>query len=96
MGTLWEQFNQSIGDLLLSTINNYIFLRGYLEEEQKHLVKGIAVVTETYKETKKILEACYGEKNRIIQAHLDYLKDVKPIKYVTPEALNLTYIDCNR
>jgi hypothetical protein len=54
------------------------------------------VVVETYEETKKILEARYGDKNRIIQAHLDYLEDVKPIKYATPEALNSTYIDCNQ
>jgi hypothetical protein len=53
------------------------------------------VVAKTYEETKKILEARYGD-NRIIQAHLDYLEDVKPIKYATPEALNSTYIDCNR
>ena len=60
------------------------------------MVDGIAVVAETYEETKKTLEARYGDKNRIIQAHLDYLEDVKPIKYATPEALNPTYIDCNR
>ena len=93
----WEQFTQSIDkDSSLSTISKHIFLRGYLEEEPNHLVEGIAVIAETYEETKKILEARYGDKNRIIQAHLDYLEDVKPIKYVTPEALNSTYIDCNR
>jgi hypothetical protein len=93
----WEQFKQSIDDdPSLTTINKHIFLRGYLEEEPKHLVEGIAVVAETYEETKKILEARYGDKNRIIQAYLDYLEDVKPIKYATPEALNSTYIDCNR
>jgi hypothetical protein len=74
-------------DPSLSTINKHIFLRGYLEQEPKHLAECIAVVAETYEETKKILEARYGDKNRIIQAHLDYLEDVKPIKHVTPEAL---------
>jgi len=94
---LWEQFTQSIdNDPSLSTINKHIFLWGYLEEEPKHLVEGVAVNAETYEETKKILEARYGDKNRIIQAHLDYLDDVKPIQYVTPEALNSTYTDCNR
>jgi hypothetical protein len=93
----WEQFKHSINnDPSLTAINKHIFLRGYLEEEPKHLVEGIAVVAETYEETKKILEARYGDKNRFIQAHLDYLEDVKPIKYATPEALNSTYIDCNR
>ena len=60
------------------------------------MVEGIAVVAEMYEETKKILEARYGDKNRIIQAHLDYLEDMTPIKYATPEALNSTYMDCNR
>jgi hypothetical protein len=93
----WEQFKQSIDDdPLLTTINKHIFLQGYLEEEPKHLVEAIAVVAETYEETKKILEACYCDKNRIVQAHLDYLEDVKPIKYDTPDALNSTFIDCTR
>jgi hypothetical protein len=81
---------------LLITISKHIFLRGYLEEEPKHLVEGIAVVDETYEETKKILEVRYGDKNRIIQANLDYLEDVKPIIYATPEALNSTYVEGNR
>jgi len=90
----WEQFKQSIDDHpALTIINKHIFLRGYLEEEPKHLVEGIPVVAETYEKTKKILEARYGDKNRIIQAHRDYLENVKPIKYATPETLNMTYID---
>jgi hypothetical protein len=86
----WEQFKQSIDDLSLTKINKHIFLRDYLEGGPKHLVEGIAVIAETYEETKTILEARYGDENRIIQAHLDYLEDVKPIKHATPEALNST------
>jgi len=93
----WEQFKQSLdNEPSLAIINKHIFLRGYLTGEPKHLVEGIAVVAEMYEETKKILESRYGDKNRIIQAHLDYPKDIKPIKYATPEALNSTYIDCNQ
>ena len=93
----WEQFKQSIdNDPSLTTINKHIFLRGYLEDEPKHLVEGIAVIAETYEETKKILEARYGDKDRTIQAHLNYLEDVAPIKYATPEAFHSTFIDCNR
>jgi hypothetical protein len=54
------------------------------------------MVAETYQETKRILEARNDDKKRITQAHLDYLEDVKLIKYATPEELNSTYIDCNR
>ena len=49
-----EQFKQSIDDdPSLTTVNKHTFLRGYLEEEPKHLVEGIAVVAETYEETKE-------------------------------------------
>jgi len=90
----WEQSFDN--DPSLATINKHLFLQGYLEEEPKHLVEGIAVVAKTYEETKKILDARYSDKNRIIiQAHLDYLEDITSIKYTTPEALNSTYIDCN-
>jgi hypothetical protein len=65
-----------------------MFLRGYLEGEPKMLVEGIAVVADTYEETKRILLARYGDKNGIIQAHLDYLENVRPIQYPTPDALN--------
>ncbi|KAJ4437631.1 hypothetical protein ANN_17776 [Periplaneta americana] len=93
----WEQFESSIDkDPSLSTIYKHIFLRGYLEDEPKQFVDGIPVIAETYEETKKILRTRYGDKNRIIQAHLDYLEDVKPIRIATPEALNTTYIECHR
>jgi len=48
------------------------------------------VTAETYEETKRILHTKYGDKNRIIQAHLDYLEDLKPIRSATPELLNTT------
>jgi hypothetical protein len=69
----WEQFESSIDkDPTLPTVSKHVFFRGYLEGEPKMLVDGIAVTATTYEETKKILHARYGDKNRIIQAHLDY------------------------
>ena len=61
-------------------MNKHVFLRGYLEGDPK-MVEGIAVVADTYAERKRILLARYGDKNRIIQAHLDYLENVRPIQY---------------
>jgi hypothetical protein len=37
-------------------------------------VDRIAVTASTYKETEKILLARYGDRNRIIEAHLDFLE----------------------
>jgi hypothetical protein len=51
------------------------------------------VTVETHEETKKILQAWYGDKNRIIQAHLDYLEDLQPTQSDSPEALNSTYVE---
>ena len=77
-------------------MNKHVFLRGYLEGEPKILVDGIAVTASAYEDTKKILHDRYGDKNRIIQAHLDYLEEVAPIRFASSEALNTAYIECNR
>jgi hypothetical protein len=93
----WEQFESSIDtDPSLSTVNKHVFLRGYLEGEPKRLIEGIAVTASTYEDTKRILRARYGDRNRIIQAHLDYLEDITPISTASPEMLNTTFIECNR
>lgn len=60
------------------------------------LVDGIAVTANTYEETKKILLDRYGDKNRIIQAHLDFLEGLPPAKTATPDELNTTFIKCHR
>ena len=73
-----------------------MFLHGYLEGEPKVLVEGVAVVADSYEETNKILLARYGDKNRIIQAHLDYLENVQPILSPTPDALNTAFTECQR
>jgi len=60
------------------------------------LVDGIAVTASADEDTKKILRDRYGDKDRIIQGHLDYLEEVTPIRSASAEALNTTYIECNR
>ena len=93
----WERFESSIDkDPTLSTVNKHVFLRGYLEVETKMLVDGIAATASAYEDTKKILHDRYGDKNRIIQAHLNYLEEVTPIRFASADALNSTYIECNR
>jgi hypothetical protein len=67
-----EQFESSVDkDPTLSVVNEHVFLWGYLEGEPKMLVDGIAVTDSAYEDTKKIFHDRYGDKNRIIQAHLD-------------------------
>jgi hypothetical protein len=76
----WEQFESSIDkDPHLSAVNKHVLLRGYLKGEPKLLVEGIPVSASTFEDTKRILHARYGDQNRIIQDHLDYLEDVMPI-----------------
>jgi len=66
-----------------------------LEGEPKRLVNGIVVTANTYKETKKILLARYGDTNRIIQAHLDFLENLPPATSAMPHELNSTFIECH-
>ncbi|XP_042905447.1 uncharacterized protein [Parasteatoda tepidariorum] len=72
------------------------FLRGYLDGEAKRIVDGINITAETYATAKDILKSKYGDKDKIIQAHLDYLENLKPVKSHSPAAINELYIDCNR
>ena len=93
----WEQFQSSVDqNPSVSQTEKQVFLRGYLEGEPKRLVDGIPVIADTYEQTKKILRSKYGDKNRIIQAHLDYLENLSPALHDDPESLNTTYVECNR
>ena len=90
----WEQFRSIIDeDASLSTINKHVFLRGYLEGEPKLLVEGNAVTANTYEQTKRILFAKYGDSNRIIQAHLDFLENLPPATSAYPYELNTTLLN---
>ena len=59
-------------------------------------MEGIAVTANTYEETKRILFGKYGDSNRIIQAHLDYLENLPPATSASPDELNTTFIECYR
>jgi hypothetical protein len=67
-----------------------------LEGEPKLLLDGIAVKADTYEETKRILLARYGDTNRIIEAHLDFLESLPPVTSATPDELITTFIECHR
>ena len=60
------------------------------------MVEGIAVTANTYEETKRILLAKYGDSNRIIQAHLDFLENLPLATSASPDELNTTFIECHR
>ncbi|GFQ78899.1 integrase catalytic domain-containing protein [Trichonephila clavata] len=95
--SFWERFENCIDkNESLSQIDKHVFLRGYLDAEAKRLVDGISITADTYTMTKEILKSKYGNKDKIIQAHLDYLENLTPIKDLSPSALNELYIDCNR
>jgi len=67
----WEQFRSSNDDdIWHSTNNKKVFLPENFEGEPKMLVNGIAVTANTYEETKIILLARYGDKNRVIRTPL--------------------------
>ncbi|KAF8783509.1 hypothetical protein HNY73_013663 [Argiope bruennichi] len=95
--SFWEQFQSSIdNNPNLSVIDKHVFLRGYLQDEPKRLIDGISIIADTYEATKKLLMDKYGDKNRIIQAHLDFLENLTPIRNLSPTSLNEVFIECNR
>ncbi|GFT88991.1 integrase catalytic domain-containing protein [Nephila pilipes] len=95
--SFWERFENCIDkNESLSQIDKHVFLRGYLDAEAKRLVDGISIAADTYTMTKEILKSKYGNKEKIIQAHLDYLENLTPIKDLSPSELNELYMDCNR
>lgn len=95
--TFWEQFETSIDkNSGVSPINKHVFLRSYLQGEPKNLVDGISVTAATYEQTKQILRSKYGDKNKIIQSHIDFLENLNTSVSDNPEALNATYVECHR
>ncbi|GFT29828.1 integrase catalytic domain-containing protein [Nephila pilipes] len=74
------------------------------DEEAKRLVHGITITTDTYStyvsilqiHIKNILKSKYGNKDKIIQTHLDYLENLTPTKNPSPSVLYEIYINCNR
>ncbi|GFS78532.1 uncharacterized protein NPIL_702611 [Nephila pilipes] len=95
--SFWERFENCIDkNESLSQIDKHVFLRGYLDAEAKRLVDGISITADTYTMTKEILKSKYGNTDKIIQSHLDYLENLTPIKDLSPSALNELYMDCNR
>ncbi|GBL97172.1 hypothetical protein AVEN_87091-1, partial [Araneus ventricosus] len=66
------------------------------KDEPARLVDGICITAETYETVKNILKNRYGDKNRIIQAHLDFLENITPVSNPTPLSLNNIFIECNR
>ncbi|XP_023229039.1 uncharacterized protein LOC111629379 [Centruroides sculpturatus] len=92
----WEQFTAAIDeDPNIPDIEKHVFLRGYLRGEAKRLVDGIAITAGTYAVTKARLLKKYGDKNRIIQAHIDYLDGLQPLIHPTAAKLNDLFVECN-
>ncbi|GBN56159.1 hypothetical protein AVEN_124033-1 [Araneus ventricosus] len=93
----FEQFSSSVDlNQRLSTIDKHVYLRGYLKDEPARLVDGIIITAETYETVKNILKNRCGDKNRIIQVHLDFLENITPVSNPTPMSLNNIFIECNR
>jgi hypothetical protein len=60
------------------------------------LVDGIAVTANTCEETNNFLLGRYGDTNRIIQAHLDFLESLPPSNSASQDELNINFIECHR
>ncbi|GBO08478.1 hypothetical protein AVEN_48334-1 [Araneus ventricosus] len=85
----FEQFSSAVDlNQQRSTIDKHVYQRGYLKDEPARLVNGISITAETYETVKNIFKNRYGDKNRIIQTHLDFLENITPDSNPTPMSLN--------
>jgi hypothetical protein len=65
-----------------------------IRREPNRLVNGITVRQRCMNKENSSGPKC--DKNRIIQAHLDYLEDLQPAQSDSQEALNSTCVECHR
>ena len=64
----------------LSDVEKFTYLRTLLEKSAHEAIAGLALTGENYKEAVEILEAHYGNKQLIINKHMDILLDVQAVQ----------------
>ena len=64
----------------LRDIEKFNYLKSYLEGEALRTIKGITLTNKNYKEALDVLRRRYGNKQRVISAHMNELLNLKKIE----------------
>ena len=64
----------------LKDIGNFNYFHPYLEDEASRTIKGIKLTDKNYPKALKVLRRRYGNKKRIISAHMNELLNIKKVE----------------
>ena len=64
----------------LKDIGNFNYFHSYLEDEAFRTIKGIKLTDKNYPKALKVLRRRYGNKKRIISAHMNELSNIKKVE----------------
>ena len=79
--SFWELYEATVhSNEELSDVEKFTYLRAALEKSALEAIAGLALTGENYKEAIEILEARYGNKQLIINKHMDILLDVPAVQ----------------
>ena len=70
--TFWDQYNSSVhSQETLSAIDKFSYLKGLLCTQASECISGLALTTENYEEAIVLLTERFGNKQLLINAHMD-------------------------
>ena len=80
----WIAFRDSFGVAVaqkdLSDVEKFHYLRNYLKGEALRAIDGLAVTNENYSEAYEILEKRFGNKQMIVNSHMEELCSIIPVE----------------
>lgn len=74
----WDQFNSNIGQRRLSEVDKLLYLKASLQGEARNMIEGLKTTNENYQIAVDTLQARYGRKEQVVDAHYAALHKVKP------------------
>lgn len=78
--TFWDSYKSAIHDnLSLSDIDKFTYLRSLVERSAKEAIVGLTLTSDNYNEAVAILERRFGNRQRIIDKHMDLLLNVEAV-----------------
>ena len=78
--TFWDAYKSAIHtNAKLSNIDKYTYLQSLLEGSAREAISGLPLTSDNYEEAISILEARFGDKQRIIHRHMDILLGIDAV-----------------
>ena len=79
--SFWEQFSSAVHDRSdLSTIDKFSYLKSLLTDKAEKVISGLSLSAENYKSAVELLEERYGNKQAQINAHMENMLKLAPVK----------------